>query len=71
MALMTFRNRLKALEQRYSVHRVPPPIEAALVDGDLVVKVFRGGRWQVADGLKFAELPRCCKLYAGLDWEAV
>jgi hypothetical protein len=71
MALMKFRNRLTALEQRYSVHRVPPPIEAALVDGDWVVKVFRGGQWYPADGMPLSRLPRVCKLYAGFDPEDI
>ena len=67
---MSFRTRLKALEERCGVNRPPPTIVAALVEGDRVIKVFKGGRWYSVENMTVSGLP-ICKVYMGFDPEVV
>jgi hypothetical protein len=68
---MSFRTRLSALKEQCGLSRPPPTIVAALVEGDRVIKVFKGGRWCSDEKMTVSGLPSTCKVYVGIDLEKV
>jgi hypothetical protein len=68
---MKLRTRLLALEERLGLNRPPPEIDAALVKGDRVIKVCKGGQWYSGEKMTVSGLPNICKVYMGLDLDRI
>jgi len=68
---MKLRSRLLVLEQRCGLNRPPPTIVAALVEGDRVIKLLKGGRWYSGEKMTVSGLPSMCKVYMGIDLERI